>query len=168
MGLGYFKPLMKVAPDVPYYVAHKEERVILYSDMRINNSKYSAADICFVCDITGSMNIYIDTVRDVLVDFLNVVQKEINTVPRVAFIGYRDKLAKPEDEECAKLMPPQMPQIMKKNFTMDYGDMVEFIRGIDCDGGYDTCEDIVTPLREALMLDSVSYTHLTLPTICSV
>jgi len=124
---------------LPFYAKDNKMRTILYSDMKINDSKYSAADICFVCDTTGSMDRYIIPIRDLLIDFLNGVAGLINTKPRVAFIGYKDK----GDDDQIKL----------KGFTTKYEEMVDFIKGIKCKGGDDTCEDIVTALMEALKLD---------------
>jgi len=138
-----------VPTGMPYYVADDEVRTMLYADMEMNNDKYSAADICFICDITGSMDNYITLIREVLIDFLNSVASIINTQPRVAFIGYRDK----EDKK----------QIESKGFTLDYKQVVDFIEDIDCEGGGDTCEDVITPLKEALALDwssDLNYVYL--------
>jgi hypothetical protein len=129
----------KPEPGMPYYIADDEIRTMLYRNMEVNNENYSAADICFVCDITGSMDRYITLLRKILIDFLNNITNIINTKPRIAFIGYRDKKDK--------------TQIESKGFTLDYEQMVDFIKNIDCDGGGDTCEDLVTPLREVLSLD---------------
>jgi len=125
--------------ELPYYVKEDEMRAILYNDMKINNSKYSIADVCFVCDTSWSMNRYIIPIRDILIDFLSTITELINTRPRVAFIGYKDKKDK--------------NQIKSKGFTTKYEEMIDFIKEIECEGGDDTCEDIVTPLREALKLD---------------
>jgi hypothetical protein len=72
----------------------------MYNAMEISNDKYSAADICFVCDTTGSMDRYIEPVRLILISFLNNIAELINTKPRVAFIGYKDKL---KDDELNKV-----------------------------------------------------------------
>jgi len=134
---------------MPYYAADDEVRTMMYADMEMNNDKYSAADICFICDITASMDKYIIPIREILIDFLNSVAGIINTQPRVAFIGYRDK----GDEK----------QIESKGFTLDYKQVVDFIKGIDCKGGDDTCEDVITPLKKALTLDwssDLNYVYL--------
>jgi len=141
--------LKKPALGMPYYTADDDIRTMMYADMEMNNDKYSAADICFICDITGSMDRYIIPVRKILIDFLNNVASIINTQPRVAFIGYRDIKDK--------------NQIEKRGFTLDYKQIVDFIEKIDCDGGGDTCEDIITPLTQALTLDwssDLNYVYL--------
>jgi len=140
----------------PYYARNEEKRIILYDSLEINNEKYSAVDICFVCDTTGSMDKYIEPVRLILINFLDNVAKLINTKPRVAFVGYKDKL---KDESNNVIPTP----IEVRNFTTDYESMVEFITGIDCEGGSDTCEDVVEALKRALMLDwssDLNYVYL--------
>jgi len=139
----------KAAPGMPYYTADDDIRVMLYGNMEISNEKYSAADICFICDITWSMDKYIIAVREILIEFINNVANIINTQPRVAFIGYRDKGDK--------------SQIESIGFTLNYNEIVDFIKKIDCEGGGDACEDIVTPLRKALTLDwssDLNYVYL--------
>jgi len=134
---------------LPYYAQDNEIRTILYSDMKMNDSNYSAADICFVCDTTGSMDRYIIPIRKLLIDFLNEITKLIYNYPRVAFIGYKDK----DDEN----------RIKSKGFTRKYEEIVDFIKGIKCEGGIDTCEDVIVPLKEALNLDwssDLNYVYL--------
>jgi len=145
------KKVQKLPSDknLPFYARDNEIRNILYSDMRINNSKYSAADICFVCDTTGSMDEYIITIVKFLTYFLYEINKLIYGCPRVAFIGYKDK----NDKD----------QIRSKGFTTKYEEMVDFIKGIKCEGGDDACEDIVTPLMEALKFEwssDLNYVYL--------
>jgi hypothetical protein len=133
----------------PYYARDEGLRTALYNVMKINNSKYSAADICFVCDVTGSMQTYIELIMNILIEFLMDVAKLINTKPRVAFIGYRDK--------------SDVPQIEFKEFTTDYESMVGYIKRIKCTGGEDACEDIATALERALKLDwssDLNYVYL--------
>ena len=124
---------------LPFYARDNEMRAILYSDLKRNNSNYSPADICFVCATTKSMDKYITKIENHLISFLNMVYSAINTRPRVAFIGYKDKGDK--------------YQIKLKEFTTEYEEMEKFIRGIKCEGSGNGCVDIVTPLREALKLD---------------
>ena len=134
---------------LPFYAKDNEIRNILYTDMKISNSKYSIADICFVCDTTEGMERYVVPIKDLLIDFLNEVARLINSQPRVAFIGYKDKKDK--------------NQIRSKKFTTKYEETVDFIKGIKYEGGDDTCEDIVTALREALKLNwssDLNYVYL--------
>jgi len=123
----------------PHYTKKEELRTILYNVIKINNSKYSAADICFLCDITGSMASYVKLIREILIDFLEYVRELICTRPRVSFIGYRDK-----DDKS---------QIETKEFTTDYESMIKYIEKIKCNGGDDQCEDIAKALESALKLD---------------
>jgi len=139
--------------DLPFYARDNETRTILYSDMKINDSNYSVADICFICDTTGSMDRYIDPIKEFLTMFLNEISKLIYGRPRVAFIAYKDRDALKNGKD----------QIESKGFTTKYGEMEKFIKRIKCEGGEDTCEDIVTPLRVALKLDwssDLNYVYL--------
>eukprot|EP00826_Nyctotherus_ovalis_P066042 TRINITY_DN9735_c0_g2_i1.p1 TRINITY_DN9735_c0_g2~~TRINITY_DN9735_c0_g2_i1.p1 ORF type:complete len:596 (-),score=171.42 TRINITY_DN9735_c0_g2_i1:129-1916(-) len=124
---------------VPFYKNQDDLKTILYSEIEVNNEKYSAADICFVCDVTGSMEPHIDLIKEILGDFVGTVHKLINTHPRVSVIGFRDK-------NDAK-------QIEFKDFTTDPAEIVEFLEGIECKGGGDDCEDLITPLKKLLTLN---------------
>jgi len=129
---------------IPFYAKDSEVRSVLYSDMKINDTEYSVADICFVCDTTGSMNQYIKTVRETLMDFLKFVSKQLNedlfiAKPRIAFVMFKDKGDK--------------NQIEIKGFETDYEKVLNFIETVKCVGGGDTCEDLVTPLMKVLDLE---------------
>lgn len=95
----------------------------------------SQIDICFCCDITGSMQEYIDTVKETLVELAVKLRSELNIVPRFAFLGYRDK-------EDAK-------QFERVDFTRSTEEIVTFIKNVKCNGGGDACEDAVGALFEA-------------------
>jgi len=123
----------------PFYAKDNEMRAILYNDMKDNDTEYSLADICFVCATTKSMDKYITEIKNTLIGFLNTADKLMITQPRVAFIEYKNKGDK--------------HQIKSRGFTRKYEEMVEFIKGIKCEGGGNGCIDIVTPLMEALKLD---------------
>eukprot|EP00826_Nyctotherus_ovalis_P065225 TRINITY_DN9583_c0_g1_i15.p1 TRINITY_DN9583_c0_g1~~TRINITY_DN9583_c0_g1_i15.p1 ORF type:complete len:589 (-),score=160.73 TRINITY_DN9583_c0_g1_i15:186-1952(-) len=129
----------KVEFGMPYYKDNNTLKSILYSEIDMANEKFSAADVCFICDITGSMSTHIEVVRSILIDFVNNVRSIINTQPRISFIGFRDKKDK--------------NQIEFKNFTTNPHEMVEYLKGITCTGGDDECEDLITPLKKALTLD---------------
>jgi len=140
----------KKEKNLPFYARDDEIRTILYSDMKINDSNYSAADVCFICDTTGSMDRYIEPMREFLLSFVNEIVRLIYGCPRVAFIAYKDK----SDGEN---------QIKSKGFTTKYDEVINFVEGIECGGGDDTCEDIVTPLMEALKFDwssDLNYVYL--------
>eukprot|EP00826_Nyctotherus_ovalis_P031897 TRINITY_DN2567_c0_g2_i1.p1 TRINITY_DN2567_c0_g2~~TRINITY_DN2567_c0_g2_i1.p1 ORF type:complete len:574 (+),score=226.35 TRINITY_DN2567_c0_g2_i1:195-1916(+) len=124
---------------VPHYKDNTDLKATLYKGIGLHADKYSAADICFICDITGTMEKFIGVIKKTLREFVNSMQSTINTDPRVAFIGFRDK----EDDK----------QIEFKDFTTNPKELVEFIRKVKCMGGGDVCEDLVTPLKYALGLD---------------
>jgi len=132
-----------IKKEPKFYAKDDEIRAILYSDMKINDIEHSPADVCFVCDITGSMDKYIKSVQEVLIDFIKHVSDEVNisypmVKPRIAFVMYKDK----KDKD----------QITIREFDRDIDEMVKFVEKIKCKGGNDRCEDIVTALREALNL----------------
>jgi len=132
----------------PIYARDEEERIILYDGIEINNENYSAADICFICDATASMNQYMEAIRKSLISFLDDVKLQINMKPRVAFIAFRDK----GDE-----------QVEPKDFTTDYDGVVKFIESIECKDGGDPCENLVGALKAALKLDwssDLNYVYL--------
>eukprot|EP00826_Nyctotherus_ovalis_P038025 TRINITY_DN3527_c0_g3_i2.p1 TRINITY_DN3527_c0_g3~~TRINITY_DN3527_c0_g3_i2.p1 ORF type:complete len:571 (+),score=121.77 TRINITY_DN3527_c0_g3_i2:45-1757(+) len=136
----------KSLSTVPHYKGNDELKAMLYGDieisMRMMDARFSVADICFICDITRSMQYYIDAIREVLMDFLKNVSDVICAQPRVAFVGFRDK----GDKE----------QIEYKEFTSKPKEMVEFLEKVKCYGGGDMCEDLVAPLKKALTLDWMS------------
>jgi len=135
----------------PFYKGQNDLKAILYSELDVNNEKYSAADICFVCDITGSMALHIDLIKNMLGDFVNTIHGLIGTQPRIAVIGFRDK----KDDN----------PIEKIGFTKKTEDIVEFLKGLECTGGDDDCEDLVAPLMELLNLDwksDLKYVYLLL------
>eukprot|EP00826_Nyctotherus_ovalis_P066036 TRINITY_DN9735_c0_g1_i12.p1 TRINITY_DN9735_c0_g1~~TRINITY_DN9735_c0_g1_i12.p1 ORF type:complete len:597 (-),score=179.60 TRINITY_DN9735_c0_g1_i12:140-1930(-) len=124
---------------VPFYKNQDDLKTILYSEIEVNNEKYSAADICFICDITGSMDQHIRAIKRILIDFATNIKQIINARPRMSFIGFRD--VKDEDN------------FQHKPFTTNPEEIVEYLENIECYGGDDTCEDLVTPLVRALSLD---------------
>jgi len=134
-----------------FYAKDNEIRTILYNDMKINNIEYSPVNVCFVCDVTGSMDKYIDSIKATLIDFINYVSNEVSRTPnvpkpRVAFVLFKDK----KDKKPIEII----------EFDTDYEKIVKLIEGIECEGGDDTCEDIVTALRETLKLKWTSDLNL--------
>lgn len=51
----------------------------------------SQVDICFCCDITGSMDIYLETIKSTLTEIANYLSLKAHVIPRLAFMGFRDK-----------------------------------------------------------------------------
>jgi len=95
-------------------------------------------DICICCDVTGSMDQYIDSVKTSLFE-LTLDFKNSSIVPRFAFLGYRDKSDKNQYEIC--------------DFTTDLDKILLFIERVKCSGGGDACEDCVGALLKAIELD---------------
>ncbi|MDR3548948.1 MAG: hypothetical protein P4M11_11915, partial [Candidatus Pacebacteria bacterium] len=124
---------------MPYYATIPDLQPLLYCDITPTLEKYSVADICFVCDITGSMDTWIKGVKDALKELMASVRNMMSLNPRFGFIGFRDK--------------KDTKQIEKKDFTTNVDEMEQFMSKIVCNGGDDSCEDLVTPLQEALKMD---------------
>eukprot|EP00826_Nyctotherus_ovalis_P043674 TRINITY_DN4627_c0_g1_i1.p1 TRINITY_DN4627_c0_g1~~TRINITY_DN4627_c0_g1_i1.p1 ORF type:complete len:599 (-),score=174.53 TRINITY_DN4627_c0_g1_i1:179-1975(-) len=139
---------------VPHVKDKDDIKFMIYGDIGIMNEKYSVADICFICDITGSMQYHIKVIRELLIDFTRNIQGIVNSQPRIAFVGFRDK----EEEKKGK-------QIECVDFTAKPEQIVEYLKKVKCFGGGDTCEDLVTPLTRALSLDwrsDLNYVYLLL------
>ena len=122
----------------PYYAKKPDIQNLMYCEVKPAFKGCNLADVCLICDITGSMDIYIEKIKDIFIDFIKNVYEITCHNPRMSFIGFRDKL----DEE----------RLVVKDFSNDYMKILEGISKIQCDGGGDYCEDAVTPLREALNL----------------
>ncbi len=123
---------------IPFYTSDTDRTALLYCDVEPILEKYSAADVCIICDVTGSMLPKKDFVHDTLGNIMDEVAKTLSSTPRFAFIGFRDK----EDKE----------QIIQHDFTLDVEGLKKFIKGIECTGGVDDCEDLVEPMKRALKL----------------
>eukprot|EP00826_Nyctotherus_ovalis_P016361 TRINITY_DN1472_c0_g1_i16.p1 TRINITY_DN1472_c0_g1~~TRINITY_DN1472_c0_g1_i16.p1 ORF type:complete len:901 (+),score=231.30 TRINITY_DN1472_c0_g1_i16:156-2858(+) len=100
----------------------------------IKEKLYACAqiDVCICCDITGSMDRYINSVKDSLFE-LTTDFRSSSMVPRFAFLGYRDK----DDEDQYEI----------SDFTTDVQQILLSIERIQCNGGGDTCEDCVGALQ---------------------
>ncbi|KAJ3096519.1 hypothetical protein HDU97_005807 [Phlyctochytrium planicorne] len=97
------------------------------------------ADIIFLMDVTGSMQRYIDKVRETLREITTKVKEaHVNLEPKLAFVGYRDY----DDAE----------RFVVQDFTTDVDRVVEFIGGINAQGGGDFPEDVKGGLSEMLKL----------------
>ena len=120
-----------------YFTKDELLRKFLYYDIDYTLEKYFSADILFICDITGSMDPYIDHIKETLKDFITSL--ELPFPPRIGFIGFKDKC----DQD----------QLATKEFTLNIDEILMFIDGLECYGGGDTCEDVVTPLKHSLDLD---------------
>lgn len=98
----------------------------------------SQVDICFCCDVTGSMDIYIDTIKNTLAEVTTLLCHGANIIPRIAFLGFRDL----EDEH----------QFVGKDFTLSVDEILDTLCKLKCYGGGDACEDVVGALIKATKL----------------
>ena len=107
------------------------------------------ADICFCCDITGSMDQYIEMVKRSIFDISNLVYKEARIIPRFSMIGYRDKIdpSQPKDPERN---PKDFKQFEIAGFSDNIEKLNSFIKTIVCTGGDDQCEDVVGALYKVV------------------
>eukprot|EP00826_Nyctotherus_ovalis_P016740 TRINITY_DN14862_c0_g1_i4.p1 TRINITY_DN14862_c0_g1~~TRINITY_DN14862_c0_g1_i4.p1 ORF type:complete len:648 (-),score=147.31 TRINITY_DN14862_c0_g1_i4:81-2024(-) len=139
---GYSIPTspFKSSDNIPYYAKDPKLATLLYYDVKPALKMFSSVDVCFICDITGDMDVYIDRFKKAMSTLIQGITEKIKSQPRVAFIGFRDI----DDGEN---------QIVKHDFTLDIEELKKFINNIKCSGGYDICEDLVRPLTEALDLD---------------
>ncbi len=110
-------------------VLSEEETMSLYSTLLPEISNCAKADICFICDITYSMNPYVATLKSVLKGIIADIIMKTHMTPRFAFVGFRDKDDSP-------------PQFIVHDFTENIGDLEELLNKVDCFGGEDPCEDI--------------------------
>ena len=123
----------------PHYSKDSDLQVLMYSEIVPLLETYSAADICFLCDITGSMDVYIEHMKDTIKDFALNVSKVIKTSPRLAFIGFRD-------------INDKYPLLIK-DFTSSPEELLKAMNKVKCMGGDDVCEDIIEPLKAVLKLE---------------
>lgn len=118
------------AEELPEKSADKYQQNLKF----IKDKLYACAqiDVCICCDITGSMDRYINSVKDSLFE-LTMDFRNSSIVPRFAFLGYRDKGDKDQYEIT--------------DFTTDVQQILLSIERIQCSGGGDTCEDCVGALQ---------------------
>jgi len=128
-----------MANNTSHHSKDSDLQVLMYSEIVPSLGNYSVADICFLCDVTGSMDIYIETIKDILKNFGHDVSRIIGTSPRLAFIGFRDINDK--------------SSLFIKGFTSNPEELIEAMNKVKCTGGHDVCEDIIEPLKAALKLE---------------
>ncbi len=126
-------PPIAASSGAPPYVNDPERTALLYCDIGLVVDKYSAADICFVCDVTGSMRPYKELVADTLGEILDETNSLLHSPPRFAFLGFRDKC----DNE---------KQLVTVDFTSNVDEIRSSMKNTECNGGGDSCEDLVTPM----------------------
>ena len=93
-------------------------------------------DLAFLVDCTGSMDAYIQTVKNEIYQIVENIREDHPDVKlQVAFVGYRDHT----DEKRIETLP----------FTDNYSEFKIFVGGIVAQGGGDTAEDVFGGLEEA-------------------
>ena len=152
-------PLTELFKQKKPHVVDPELAPLMYCEIRASLEKYSAVDICLICDITGSMEKYIIKIREILGKFISNVQNLTSTCPRIAFIGFRDKYTK-ANLEVMKILSTEFDNqshgsehLITKQFSTNLDEMLQYLKDIKCYGGADFCEDLVKPLKSALKLD---------------
>ena len=120
-----------------HYSKSLTKHMLLYKAIVPIMKKFSDADICFICDITKSMDKHMGLIRRSLKNSIDQICKDTMNNPRLSFIGFRDK----NDPK----------QLYIKDFTSRQL-IEEYIDGMMYEGGGDACEDLVAPLEAALNL----------------
>ena len=115
-----------------------EQKPLLYAGLLDLISQVQQADICIICDITGSMEKYVNTIKKTIKDLLPQITKTTMMLPRFAFVGYRDH----KDEE----------QFVIHDFTDNCDKLIQFLDNVKIEGGGDQCEDIKGALKVASKL----------------
>jgi len=121
-----------------HYSKDSNLQVLMYSEIVPLLESHSAADVCFLCDITGNMEVYMEIVKETIKEFAFKISEIIKTNPRLAFVGFRDI-----NDKCSLLV---------KDFTSNPEELIKAMDKVKCTGGDDVCEDIIKPLREVLKL----------------
>jgi len=121
-----------------HYSKDSDLQVLMYSEIVPLLERYSAADVCFLCDVTGGTDIYIESIKDTIKDFALNISEIIKTSPRLAFIGFRDINDK--------------HSLLIKDFTSNPEELIKAMNKVKCMGGHDVCEDIIEPLKQVLKL----------------
>lgn len=121
-----------------YYSSNPEVSSLMYCEIQPALIKYNPVDVLFICDCTSSMNIYLDKIKEAIDTFVEYVLRATSFAPRLGFLGFRD---------CC-----DNDQLFHIDFTNNIDILKQFISQIKCNGGGDTCEDLIAPLRGALGL----------------
>jgi hypothetical protein len=101
--------------------------------------KASKAQVLFLVDCTGSMDTYINMVKESIVNISANIKKRVgeDTEVQFSFVGYRDY----EDEYVEPL-----------NFVSDTKEFYFFVDTIGAIGGGDQCEDVLSGLETAAQM----------------
>lgn len=102
-----------------------------------------SVDLCFLIDCTGSMNIVINGVKDILHKIVNKLTSRFADLKiRCSFVGYRDHN---DGDKRITLLP----------FTTNIDKFKSFVSGVEAvgHGNADICEDVFGGLEEVTKLD---------------
>ena len=105
--------------DLKQYIAENDEKI----------NETVTLDLAFIMDITGSMETYLDFVKEKILIIINRITKDSNVQVKLGFVGYRDYL----DTKDKYLIYPSL--------TNNYDKVKEFISSAKAGGGKD-CEDM--------------------------
>ncbi len=99
-------------------------------------NKYGHANICFVCDMTDSMCSHFDVMKKNIESMIAYIKEKHCLEQRVTFIGFREYGEKYE----------------KVDFGSNVANFLSKMEGMRCDGGGDTCEDVIGGLLQMFSL----------------
>ena len=128
-----------------FYFENNDVAKLLYIEIMPKFARYSTVDVCFIYDTTANMSKYKPIILNTIASLRTKITEKTFIEPRIAIINFKDK----KDKE----------PISKLDFTRNEVEIKKFIEEVKCEGGDDTCEDVVTPLKEALTLDWRSDMH---------
>ena len=128
-------------------VKHVDKQIknVLYYEIKNVIKHDYFVDICFVCDITLSMDYFVKKIKSIIKYLIDYIGNLTLFKARISFVGFRDRKYV-NKEGKAEL-------VLVKDFTSDVSDMEKFIDEIVCDGGDDWCEDVVAGFEAALNLN---------------
>ena len=106
---------------------------------------YSALDLCFIVDTTGSMDDNIDNTKKNMEKILKTLKQKTENY-RIALIDYRDFADRTGDNE-------DYPSKIQLNFTNDDDAIINAINRLTLGNGGDTEETVYSALMKATTLD---------------
>ncbi|BEI86274.1 hypothetical protein CcaverHIS002_0605610 [Cutaneotrichosporon cavernicola] len=134
-----YPPRLMATPPRPDPVTHYDVRFI--DDVSMRSGK--AIDLVFVLDCTGSMQRYINSVRDHIFAICDMIRGEegLNGTDdlRVAIVNYRDH--KPQDNTYVYKFNP---------FTSDIAVVQNYLKGLTAAGGGDGPEAVTAAMAACL------------------
>lgn len=122
----------------------KLKKFVEENDAKIN--EIVTLDLAFIMDITGSMQTYLDFVKEKILRIIDKITQDSNVKVKLGFVGYRDYL----DSNDKYLIYPELTNNCQK--------VKEFISSAKAGGGKD-CEDMGGGLQHALNYDWKSNTR---------